>query len=89
MQIEDDRGIEIPDSVVEGIGPWEELTVRDLVEATNQCLAADLGQPQAEVAVIAAIEKRCDVPGAADSGRGLVYAAVAGACSASYWSGER
>ena len=31
----------------------------------------------------------CDGPGLADSGRGLFYAATAGAFSASYWSGER
>ena len=31
----------------------------------------------------------CDGPGLADSGRDMFYAAVAGAFSASYWSGER
>jgi len=31
----------------------------------------------------------CDSPALADSGRATFYAACAGACSASYWSGDR
>ncbi|MCA9178805.1 MAG: hypothetical protein KDB14_30290 [Planctomycetales bacterium] len=53
LQIESEHGLHIPDTVVEQIKPWEELTIRDLVEATNRCLAADcrpLHQTEAMVA---------------------------------------
>ncbi len=57
MQIEEDQAVEIPDSVVEQVEPWEELAIRDLVEATERCLAIDHGsRSDAEAAVISAIK---------------------------------
>jgi hypothetical protein len=38
MQVEDDLGIEIPDSTVEEIKPWEQLTIRDLIVVTDRCV---------------------------------------------------
>jgi len=59
MRIEDDQGLEIPDSVVERIRPWEELTIRDLVEATARSLVADGRTPQeSEIMVTSAIKSQ-------------------------------
>lgn len=58
-QIEDDHGLKIPDAVVEEIKPWEELTIRDLVEATSRCLVADCRLPQeSEMMVTSAIKSQ-------------------------------
>jgi hypothetical protein len=59
MRIEDDQGLEIPDSVVERIRDWEELTIRDLVEATARSLVADGRTPQeSEIMVTSAIKSQ-------------------------------
>ncbi|MEM7010564.1 MAG: hypothetical protein AAF585_03680 [Verrucomicrobiota bacterium] len=58
LQIEEDHAIQIPDSVIESISPWEELTLRNLVTATQRCLHTSLDHPDsAEVAVTTAVEK--------------------------------
>ncbi len=59
MQIEGDQGLKIPDAIVERIKPWEELTIRDLVEATSRCLVTESRLPQeSEMMVRSAIKSQ-------------------------------
>ncbi len=56
MQIEDDLGIEIPESVTLDSCPWEHMTVDHLVNAVHSCLDGSDKQSRAERAVISAIK---------------------------------
>jgi hypothetical protein len=59
MQIEDDQGLKIPDAVVEQIKSWEELTIRNLVEAARRSLVADCRLPhESEMMVTSAIKSQ-------------------------------
>jgi hypothetical protein len=55
MQVEDEQGLEIPDSIVEEIRPWERLTISDLIAATDRCLSSSRAVRSAEQAVVSAI----------------------------------
>jgi len=59
MQIEDDHGVELPDSVVQETRPWEQLTIRDIVNAVHACLGGTDNESRAEAAVISAIQTVC------------------------------
>ena len=55
MQVEDEQGIEIPDSIIDEIKPWERLTISDLIAATERCLSSTRTVRSAEQAVASAI----------------------------------
>ena len=56
MQIEDEHGVQIPDSVVQDTGLWEQLTIRDLVNAAHSCLDDRDNELCAETVVFTAIK---------------------------------
>ena len=57
MSIEENEGMKISDAVVEGIRPWEHLTIRDLITAAECSMAPTIDRRfRAERMVIAAIE---------------------------------
>ena len=55
MQVEEEQGLEIPDSTIKEISPWERLTINDLIAATDRCLSSSRTGRSAEQAVVSAI----------------------------------